>query len=1005
MKNTLYFALAVVLALLSSCEKETVLTVDQTMLSFTDAGGSQTVTLTANKEWKADASQSWCHVFPAGSQEAVGREITISCDPNAVYGERTCSVTFTCAEATVVVGVTQASGNGIVMDGTSYELTRSAQQLEIKVAPNLAFSVEVAAGCEEWIAYSETASAVLLDIAENDTYDSREGQVTVRQEGGPLSSTISIRQAQLDGLFIDQSVHDVAGEGGSVIFSLSANVDYTVEPQADWIQVFQTKGLKTQQIALVIAANETPEPREGTVLVRQNNGELNGSVLIRQKSVLQKERDALIAFYNLMNGPNWTRSDNWCSDLPLDQWYGIHSTTEWTTYARDGHVRDIFLAGLGVSGDLAKAVDILRDLPYLEDFNLQINPLRQPIPANLQHLKNLRRISLWECQLTGTIPPELGNLKNLEHLEIQENPELTGPIPASLGNLSEAKWINVSLCNLTGNVPVEITHLNKLAFPFDCWGNPQMSGVVPAEFADWQYWTDFWGHIVHGTHLQLDEAIPHIPDFSVTLIDGETVTADVVKDQKLTILFQWATWCGFSAQFLPLLRSAYKQFAKDGLYVLSWADKDEPADKVLQYMSDNGVIWPTFLADEVTNKIKGDLLPRSDRNAFYPFSGFPSINAFDSDGKLVYTNANSNQMESFVPFMQEWFGNSDWDGQDETLYQSTDYSQDGIVTTVQEATEGRGIDIVITGDAFSDRLIADGTFMKEVNRVVGAFFSREPYRSMRQYFNVYVVNAVSQTEVVHDETAFHTYWRGGNPNILGGDNWRVMEYARKAIPDERMDDAVIIVLMNLDMNAGTCHLFDCPGGDYGRGVTVSYIPTYSQGSRFQDITVHEAGGHGFAKLADEYSTSQGAIPEDVVDSYRSAFAFGWWKNIDFTDDPSAVKWAPFIGNSHFASEEIGVYQGGVYYDWGVYRPTYYSLMFGGGSFNAPSRQAIWYRINKLAWGEQWNGTFEDFVAFDKAPSSSSAAPRPNCVEKQEETRLAQPVIHPCSWRELETRDR
>ena len=1187
MKKILLFVLAVAagLALLSSCEKETVLTIDQTSLSFTDAGGSQTVSLTANKAWSASAAQAWCKVSPSAGDEAAGSRITITCDANTTYDERSCAVTFTCAEKTVTVNVTQATNHGLVVGQTSFELTKAAQKLEIPVQANVKFSVEVAASCKDWIKYSTTkgltTSTVVLDISENKTYDNREGQVTIKQEGGSLSSTISIKQTQLDGLFIStpeyhlsneshtltvevstnvefevtsgagwvkyvetkglnakqvvlsvdanetydaretqvtvkqkngslsgvikirqdeqygllvtqsafelspesqkfdvevkfnvdfdvvipesckdwiklvstkglsqktftfsvalnqtygaregsitfkqkngplsgtvavkQAQNDeliagptdfeVTGDGGTVTVDVSTNVDYVVETESDWIHVIKTKGLQTYQVVLEIDANPDRDPRAGTVYIRQAGGKIGQSIGIKQGgSIFLQEREALMAFYELMNGPNWDRSDNWGSDKPLNKWYGIGSTINWEDDRRyDGHVRTIFLPGIGVSGDLEKAIGILEKLPYLEDLSLQGNPLRQPIPASIARLKGLRRISLWECQLTGKIPPEIGNLEKMEYLELCENPELTGPIPPSLGNLSEAKWINLSYCDLTGNIPVEITKLNKLDYPFDCWDNARMTGEVPAEFSQWKYWNDWWGHIVVGTGLSIDKATPRIPNFSVTLTDQSTVTADVVKDHKLTILFQWASWCGYSAQFLPLMRSAYKRFAKEGLYVLSWADAYEPAEKVLKHMSDNGIIWPSFLASN-TNKIVGDLLPKSDRNAFYPYSSFPSINAFDSDGKLVYTNANSDQMETFVPFMQKWFG-SDWDGSDEANYESTDYSLDGRMTIIKLCEAGKGIDLVITGDAFSDRLIADGTFLAEVDRAVEALFSVEPYKSMKQFFNIFAVNAVSKNESVGAETAFSTTWAGGNPNVLGGDNAKVLKYARNAIGEARMDDALIICLMNLDMNAGTCHLFGSPGGDYGRGVTISYIPTFSEDRRYREVVVHEAGGHGFAKLADEYSVSRGQIPQEVVNDYRSAFASGWWPNIDFTDDPKAVKWAPFIDDPRFAAEEIGVFQGGVQYDWGVYRPTFRSVMTGGDAwFNAPSRYAIWYRAMKLSQGAQWTGTYEDFVAWDLAHPADPrpTAPQPNYVEKKSEP-LAQPVVHNRSWREV-----
>ena len=262
------------------------------------------------------------------------------------------------------------------------------------------------------------------------------------------------------------------------------------------------------------------------------------------------------------------------------------------------------------------------------------------------------------------------------------------------------------------------------------------------------------------------------------------------------------------------------------------------------------------------------------------------------------------------------------------------------------------------------------------------------------------MDVVSKTEVVGAETALSTSWAGGNPVIISGDNSKVLEYARGAIGDRRMDDALILVLVNLDLNGGTCHLFDAPGGDYGRGVTVSYIPAYSQDRRFMEIVVHEAGGHGFAKLADEYSLQRGTIPQDMIDYYRTNFPYGWWKNIDFTSDPAAVKWAPFIGDARYVSEGIGVYQGGATYDWGIYRPTFQSVMTGGDAwFNAPSRYAIWYRVMKLSQGAQWTGTYEDFVAYDLAHPATTATPQTNYVEKKADP-IAQPVIHDRSWREV-----
>lgn len=80
------------------------------------------------------------------------------------------------------------------------------------------------------------------------------------------------------------------------------------------------------------------------------------------------------------------------------------------------------------------------------------------------------------------------------------------------------------------------------------------------------------------------------------------------------------------------------------------------------------------------------------------------------------------------------------------MYESSDYSKDGEVTALQTATRGNGINIVLLGDAFSDRLVADGTYDGTMRKAMEHFFSEEPYKSFRDLFNVYAVNVVSKTK-------------------------------------------------------------------------------------------------------------------------------------------------------------------------------------------------------------------------------------------------------------------
>ena len=146
---------------------------------------------------------------------------------------------------------------------------------------------------------------------------------------------------------------------------------------------------------------------------------------------------------------------------------------------------------------------------------------------------------------------------------------------------------------------------------------------------------------------------------------------------------------------------------------------------------------------------------------------------------------------------------------------------------------------------------------------------------------------------------------------------------------------------------------------------VAYLSSVSNDpSLFGPILRHEAGGHGFAFLADEYFSANGSPSAEVVKEYNRLYnAYGWYSNVDFTDDPAKVKWSAFLSDDRY-KDEVGIFEGGGgYYDRGVYRPSVNSMMNTEVEyFNAPSRWAIYQRIMKLS-GEECS--FEKFLEYDE----------------------------------------
>jgi hypothetical protein len=74
-----------------------------------------------------------------------------------------------------------------------------------------------------------------------------------------------------------------------------------------------------------------------------------------------------------------------------------------------------------------------------------------------------------------------------------------------------------------------------------------------------------------------------------------------------------------------------------------------------------------------------------------------------------------------------------------------------------------------------------------------------------------------------------------------------------------------------------------------------------------------------------------------------------------------------------------------------------------GGFNAPSREAIWYRLHKLSEGADWTYNYEDFVAYDVVNRKASPSTAAN-VWSPWRTKAAYqpqpPVIVGKTWKEV-----
>lgn len=204
------------------------------------------------------------------------------------------------------------------------------------------------------------------------------------------------------------------------------------------------------------------------IIAKVSESEISGTVTLLVEVV--PAREALKAFYNATGGPNWKNNDNWLTDAPLRDWYGVRAGH------RDGLpiVLELRLVENGLTGSIPPE---LGNLVNLVDLNLYNNDLTGPIPSELAALGNVLRLRLARNSLTGSIPPELGNLAKLERLDLSLN-DLAGSIPVELGNLTNLRALDLTWNELSGAIPPEIGNLARLE-DLDLALN-DFSGPIPA---------------------------------------------------------------------------------------------------------------------------------------------------------------------------------------------------------------------------------------------------------------------------------------------------------------------------------------------------------------------------------------------------------------------------------------------------------------------------------------------------------------------------------------------
>ena len=355
-------------------------------------------------------------------------------------------------------------------------------------------------------------------------------------------------------------------------------------------------------------------------------------------------------------------------------------------------------------------------------------------------------------------------------------------------------------------------------------------------------------------------------------------------------------------------------------------------------------------------------------------------NASDREGKVVFRLKNKDYThECSVSQYGYKYGEDEW-------------------ITLQKATKGRngGINIVLLGDGYNAKDIACGDYLKHVKQEMEYFFGIEPYKTYRNYFNVYTAIPLSTESGVGTVNTirynrFSTTFTGGVG--LKADCDEIFSYALGAptVNKGNLKETLIIIVPNSTDYGGICQMW--PDGS---AIAFCPLSTYDYPLDTRGVVQHEAGGHGFGKLGDEYIYHNAFIDAcgcsccGHVMEFNNAKALGWYDNLSLTGKMHNVGWSHLIFDDRY-SDIVDIYEGGYMHNRGVFRSEQNSCMNNDiPYYSTISRESIVKRIKSYA-GEMFS--FEDFVKNDKRDAGTVTRGVDAGDKRTAHTYQHAPVIH------------
>jgi hypothetical protein len=459
MKITLIFGLAMLMIVLTNCTKDKnqapvkpTLNIERDVYEYlnTNKTGNFAVSISDNSEWDIETltTQTWISATKKGDQ------VELTMEENPSLYERVAKIKISNTDKTLTkIIVVKQHGNTptIIVDKPALKLNNPADNGIVMINSNMNWSLSSDA---DWLSWEVKGGEVKLMATANPQAGERTAVVIINAESPVFNKSITVTQKGTIEFEIDKKNLQFSRDGSTEVISIETNQQwtYTVSTNSSWFTV-QRDGNKLS----VSTVKNNFVDLSGTITV--SYGLVNVVIQVKQTGIAigtELDRQVLIAIYESMGGANWSGT-KWNITAPLQEataaanWNGI------TVAKVNGidRVTRINLAARNLKGPIPLAIGYLSEL-ILIDMNNNNQQLTGTIPPSMGNLRKLTSLTLSRSGLTGTIPVEFANLTALNLLQMHTS-NFTGPIPANvLSKMPNLSSVELKLNKFTGDLPADM---------------------------------------------------------------------------------------------------------------------------------------------------------------------------------------------------------------------------------------------------------------------------------------------------------------------------------------------------------------------------------------------------------------------------------------------------------------------------------------------------------------------------------------------------------------------